>query len=168
VELLRQVADAVSLPVLRKDFITTVAQVDETVEARAAAVLLTIATLKGSKAQDLYQRALSLGLEPLVEVHTVNELRFVCGFEPQPGIIGINNRDITTLERDGGGVGITEMLAPLVPEGVVILSESAILTADDARRAFEAGAHAVLVGTAILKNDDPAASINELVGKREM
>lgn len=166
VELLQQVANAVSLPVLRKDFITSVAQIDETVDCGAAAILLTIATIPELKAPNLYRRAVSIGLEPLVEVHTVSELRFALGLEPRPVIIGINNRDITALERDDGDVQVTEILAPLVPEEVVVLSESAILSADDARRAFEAGAHGVLVGTAILKDKDPAACVRALAGTK--
>ena len=160
-DLLRQVTGAVSLPVLRKDFISSAMQIDETIDAGAAAILLTVATMPELKITGLYRRALSLGLEPLVEVHTESELRFALGLVPRPGIIGINNRDITALEKDDGDVSVTEDLAPLVPDGVAILSESSILSPDDARRAFEAGAHGVLVGTAILQAADPAACVND-------
>jgi indole-3-glycerol phosphate synthase len=165
VDLLREVAGAVSLPVLRKDFITSAWQVDETLETGAAAILLTIATIPELEVAGLYRRAVSLGLEPLVEVHTESELRFALAMEPRPAIIGINNRDITALEQDGGDVSVTETLAPLVPDGVAILSESSILTPDDARRALRAGAHAILVGTAILQAEDPASRVLELAGQ---
>jgi indole-3-glycerol phosphate synthase len=165
-DLLRRVTDAVSLPVLRKDFITSARQIDETIDAGAAAVLLTLATIPELEITGLYRRAISLGLEPLVEVHTEGELRFALGLTPRPGIIGINNRDITALEKDDGDVTVTEELAPLVPDGVAILSESSILTPDEARRAYEAGAHAVLVGTAILQAADPAACAREFAGQR--
>ncbi|HSG04913.1 MAG TPA: indole-3-glycerol-phosphate synthase TrpC, partial [Nitrospiria bacterium] len=104
-----------------------------------------------------------LGMEPLVEVHTPQELHFALGLTPEPTVIGINNRDITRLEKDDGDVGVTELLAPLVPEGVVILSESAMLTPEDVARAFAAGADGVLVGTAVLQAEDPAAFVAELV-----
>jgi len=166
-ELLRQVVGAVSLPVLRKDFITSVGQIDETLDAGAAAVLLTLSTIPEVAVPGLYQRAVSLGLEPLVEVHTASELGFALGLEPRPAIIGINNRDITALEKDDGDVQVTEMLAPHVPEGIAILSESSILAPDDANRAFAAGAHCVLVGTAILQAEDPGARARELSGFAE-
>jgi indole-3-glycerol phosphate synthase len=166
-DLLRRVTDAVSLPVLRKDFITSAQQIDETIDAGAAAILLTVATMPELEITGLYRRALSLGLEPLVEVHTESELRFALGLVPRPAIIGINNRDITALEKDDGDVGVTEELAPLVPAGVAILSESSILSAEDARRAFEAGAHAVLVGTAVLLAQDPAACVRDFAGERD-
>lgn len=165
-DLLTRVANAVSLPVLRKDFITSAQQIDETIDAGADAVLLTVATMPELKITGLYRRAISLGLEPLVEVHTESELRFALGLVPRPEIIGINNRDITTLEKDDGNVSVTEELANLVPDGVAILSESSILTPDDAQRAYEAGAHAVLVGTAILQAEDPAACVRDFTGQR--
>lgn len=165
-DLLCRVSEAVSLPVLRKDFITAAHQIDETISAGASAILLTVATIPELEITGLYRRAISLGLEPLLEVHTENELRFALGLVPRPEILGINNRDITALEMDDGDVGLTEELAPLVPEGVAILSESSILTPEDARRAYESGAHAVLVGTALLQADDPADCAREFAGTR--
>jgi indole-3-glycerol phosphate synthase len=110
----------------------------------------------------IYRRAVSLGVEPVVEVHTEVELKFAMGLDPLPTVIGINNRDITVLEKDSGDVSVTEALAPLVPEGIVVLSESALLSAADVSRALAAGAHAALVGTAVLRADDPAARVAEL------
>lgn len=161
-DLLRDVSAAVSLPVLRKDFIKTPEDVDASLQAGAAAVLLTLSTVGELEAPGLYRRIHSLGMEPLVEVHTRQELRFATGLIPRPTIIGINNRDITRLERDEGDVRVTESLAPLVPEGITILSESAMLLRDDVARAFAAGAHGVLVGTAVLKAEDPAGMVGEL------
>jgi indole-3-glycerol phosphate synthase len=163
-ELLRLVAGAVSLPVLRKDFITSARQIDETVESGASAVLLTVATIPELEIPGLYRRAVSLGLEPVVEVHTAAELHFALGLEPKPTVVGINNRDITVLEKDDGDVRVTETLAPLVPEGIAILSESSMLTPGDVARALAAGAHAVLVGTAVLLASDPGERARELAG----
>ena len=163
-DMLREVASSVSLPVLRKDFLRSPEDVDASLEAGAAAVLLTLSTVHELEAPGLYRRIHSLGMEPLVEVHTPQELHFALGLTPEPTVIGINNRDITRLEKDDGDVGVTELLAPLVPEGVVILSESAMLTPEDVARAFAAGADGVLVGTAVLQAEDPAAFVAELVG----
>ncbi len=164
-ELLQQVAGAVSLPVLMKDFITSARQIDEAFEAGASAVLLTIATIPELELPGLYLRAVSLGIEPLVEVHTAAELGLALGLKPKLAVIGINNRDITALEKDDGDVRVTEMLAPLVPKGIAILSESSILTPGDVNRALAAGAHAVLVGTALLQAEDPGARARELAGR---
>ncbi len=163
-DMLREVASSVSLPVLRKDFLRSPEDVDASLEAGAAAVLLTLSTVHELEVPGLYRRIHSLGMEPLVEVHTPQELHFALGLTPEPTVIGINNRDITRLEKDDGDVGVTELLAPLVPEGVAILSESAMLTPEDVARAFAAGADGVLVGTAVLQAEDPAAFVAELVG----
>jgi indole-3-glycerol phosphate synthase len=163
-QLLHDVVSSTSLPILRKDFLRSHEDVDASLSAGAAAVLLTLSTVSELEAPGLYRRIIALGIEPLVEVHTAEELRFAMGLTPRPTIIGINNRDITRLERDDGDVGITETLAPEVPEGVVVLSESAILTTGDVRRAFAAGAHGVLIGTAILQAEDPAAAVVDLAG----
>ncbi len=161
-EMLKQVSSTVSLPVLRKDFLTSPEDVDASLEAGAAAVLLTLSTVSELDAPGLYRRIVALGMEPLVEVHTSSELHFALGLTPRPTIIGINNRDITRLETDSGDVGVTETLAPEVPNGVAVLSESALLTPEDVSRAFAAGAHGVLIGTAVLQAADPAAAVAEL------
>jgi indole-3-glycerol phosphate synthase len=162
IQMLRDVVSSVSLPVLRKDFLRSPEDVDESLEAGAAAVLLTLSTIAELESPGLYRRIVSLGMEPLVEVHTPEELHFTLGLNPLPSIIGINNRDITRLEKDDGDVGVTESLAPLVPDGMAILSESAMLTPGDVSRAFAAGAHGVLVGTAVLQAADPAALVAQL------
>jgi len=161
-EMLREVVSSTSLPVLRKDFLNSPHDVDASLAAGAAAVLLTLSTVPDLEAPGLYRRILAMEMEPLVEVHTLEELHFALGLTPGPTIIGINNRDITRLEKDDGNVGITESLAPLVPHGVAILSESAMLTSEDVARAFAAGADGVLIGTAVLQAENPLAVIAEL------
>ena len=79
-------------------------------------------------------------------------------------MIGINNRDILQLEKDAGDVSVTEALAPFVPDTILTISESSLLTPDDIARALHAGADAVLVGTAILQSDNPSARMAELTG----
>lgn len=162
-ELLRDVAAAVPLPVLRKDFVRDRAGLVETRDAGAAAILLTVCMLEEPLLVELHGSARELGLETLVEVHDAGEIEWVRAQGLEPDILGINNRDIVRRELDDGDVSLTESLARLVPEGWVVLSESAIAGPDDARRAREAGADAVLVGTSILQASDPAAAIDALI-----
>lgn len=155
-----RVVQSVTVPVLRKDFITTVDQVQESAEIGAAAVLLIAAMLEKSVLFELFEKALSLGLEPLVETHNEAEIRIAN--ELKPTFLGINNRNILELERDGGDVSRTEYLAALAQPEALIVSESSISSPDDVRRAVAAGVHAVLVGTAILRAGDPAAMYRKL------
>lgn len=157
---LQEVVGAVSLPVLRKDFLTDPEQLEESARMGASAVLLIAATMSDELMARLYRRARELGLEPVVEVHTHQELARALRLEPT--IVGINNRDILQLEKDAGDVATTETLAPLVPEGIVTLSESSLLTTDQVQRALAAGADAVLIGTMLLQAEDPAAPLREL------
>ncbi len=158
--ILREVASAVDIPVLRKDFLEHPDQVDETAAYGGQAVLLTLATIPPERLESLYQRTLETGVEAVVEIHTLEELKRALAL--CPSILGINNRDLLKLEKDGGDVRVTETLASLVPDGVVTLSESSLLSADDIARALAAGANAVLVGTAILEADDLPVRIREL------
>ncbi len=158
---LRRVCEAVGVPVLRKDFFSSAGEVEESKKQGAAAVLLILATIPEPLSSTLYHLARELGLEVVVEVHTRQELERALALSPT--IIGINNRDILSLETDSGDVGVTEELAPLVPRGIVKISESSLQTPEDIRRAVGAGADAILVGTAILRAADPAAFISRLV-----
>jgi len=158
--MLSQITDAVSLPVLRKDFVTSVQDVDDSRAAGASALLLILATTPPELVRDLYHRACDMGLEVVVEVHTRRELDQAMNLSAR--IIGINNRDILQLEKDAGNVSVTEALAPLVPDGILTISESSLLTPDDIARAMRAGADAVLVGTAILQSDNPSSRVSEL------
>ncbi|MCF7975648.1 MAG: indole-3-glycerol-phosphate synthase [Phycisphaerae bacterium] len=160
--MLQQVCGAVSLPVLRKDFVTSVQDVDDSKTAGASALLLILATTPPDLVPDLYHRAHELGMEVVVEVHTRQELGQALALSAR--IIGINNRDILQLEKDAGDVRVTETLAPLVPDGILTISESSLLTPEDITRAIQAGADAVLVGTAILQSDNLCARVAELTG----
>jgi indole-3-glycerol phosphate synthase len=162
VELLREVAAAVDAPVLRKDFVRDVAGLEETAAAGAAAILLTVSMIERGLLAELHAAAQGLGLDTLVEVHERAELEWVLAEGLQPDLLGVNNRDIRIGEVDDGDVSLTEGLAALVPDGWLVLSESAISGPADALRAREAGADAVLVGTSILKAPDPAAAIDAL------
>jgi indole-3-glycerol phosphate synthase len=163
VELLREVAAAVDVPILCKDFFRSAADVAETRAAGASAILLTVAMLEGPMLSELHATARALGLETLAEIHDQGELEQLIALGLQPSILGINNRDILVLETDDGDVSLTETLAALVPAAWLVLSESAIGRPDDARRARDAGADAVLVGTSILQAPDTAVAIDALI-----
>ncbi len=163
-ELLQRIAQATALPVLRKDFINSRAQLQESVELGASAVLLIASMLAKEQLFGLVEDAVRLGLEPLVETH--NEAEVMAANELKLPIIGINNRNIVQLELDDGSVGTTERLAGLVRPGVLVVSESSIANAADVLRAKAAGAHAVLVGTAILRAKDAAAMYCNLSAPR--
>ncbi|KAF1085144.1 Indole-3-glycerol phosphate synthase [Sporotomaculum syntrophicum] len=154
-ELLRQIAQSTSVPILRKDFITTREQLHESAEIGASGVLLIAAILEIEQLRELIDEAWALGLEPLVETHT--EAEIIAGNELMVTFLGINNRNIMEWEMDDGNVNTTEKLAGLVRPGALLLSESSIASPDDVLRATAAGAHAVLVGTAILRAQNPPA-----------
>ena len=158
--MLREVVRSCELPVLQKDFFSETSQVIESYEAGASAFLLIMATTSDAVAQKLYRKGRQLGMEAVVEIHTAEELKRALKLEPT--IIGINNRDIQRLELDAGDVGITENLAHAVPEEIVTISESSLLSRDDVQRAIKAGADAVLIGTAVLQADDLAACMKDL------
>ena len=162
IEALHEVVRATSLPVLQKDFFSETRQVEESRQAGASAVLLILATTSDADAASIFQTAHSLGMEVVVEVHTRGELARALRLDP--GIIGINNRNILELETDPGDVGVTEELAPAVPDYVLVISESSLRSAEDVARAFRAGADAVLVGTALLQAPQLAERLAELAG----
>jgi len=140
IENLKSVRSAVKIPVLRKDFIINKAQIHEV----DSDLILLIAGILGSNLDDFVDEALENGREPLVEVH--NEMELENALSTHANIIGINNRDLTTMKVD---ISTTEKLAPLV-SGRIIVSESGISSPQDAVRMLDAGADAILVGTSIM------------------
>ena len=152
IDVLREVTQSSSLPVLQKDFFSNPAQITESHEAGASAFLIIMATIPDEIALGLYRHGRQLGMEAIVEIHTAGELKRALRLDP--AIIGINNRDIRRLEMDAGDVRVTETLVPAVPEHIITVSESSLQSRDDVRRAIRAGADAVLVGTAVLKAAD--------------
>ena len=158
--LLRRIAEQTGVPVLRKDFITTYEQLEESLQLGASAVLLIAASADENTLTMLYESALRLGLEPLVEVCTAEEMARAKTLGAK--LIGINNRNITTLELDEGGPARTSRLAPLAPGNALLISESGILSAEDAKQAVRAGAQAVLVGTALWQAEDMGAMYQQL------
>ena len=158
--LMREIILAAEVPVLRKDFIQSVTDVEETAACGASAVLLICASMPQELLRRCCAAAQDLGLEPLVEAHTAAELRFASSLGCP--LLGVNNRDILALEKDGGTVGRTEELASLKPPGSFLISESGLLSPADVRRAMSSGADGVLVGTAIWRAEDPFAFYDAL------
>ena len=153
-ELLRRLASEVPVPFLRKDFLTTRQDLIETKEAGASAVLLMYATLGREKLRELYREALAIGLTPLVETHTREDLEDAKALGAQ--LVGINNRDILQLERDDGGVAHAQSLIDAASTDAFIVVESGIANGREVRQAVRAGADTALVGTALLRADDIA------------
>jgi len=152
-ELLRSITHTVDVPVLRKDFVTNVDMLKETVELGAAAVLLICAVNEEKKLATLFQKAMDLGLEPLVEIHTLEEMQLAKKLGAR--LIGINNRNIRVYEQDGSGPERTVDLAFSAPKDSIIVSESGILSPTDAQRVAAVGVNALIVGTALWQARDP-------------
>ena len=153
----KEATKAQGAPVLRKDFIFDPYQVYESRAAGADALLLIVAILSPSDLKALLQLSLSLFLQCLVEVHNEEELQ--TALEAGADIIGINNRDLRTFRTD---LEVTRRLAPLVPRGKIVVSESGIHTREDTQGLKRLGVHAVLVGEAIMTAPDVAAKVREL------
>lgn len=159
-ELLSKIAEAVSIPILRKDFVSNKDDIRETAQMGASAILLICSCMSEKTLRELYHASLELGIEPLVEAHSEAELQLAASLGAQ--LVGINNRDILALERDGGTVATTARLSAAKPKGAFLISESGITSAEDVRTALKSGADAVLIGTAIWKADDPFTFYKEL------
>lgn len=152
---------AVPLPLLRKDFVLDAYQIDEARVAGADAILLIVAAFPGADSaaeiRRLRERADSLGLDALVEVHDDRE--FEIAIESGANLIGVNNRDLGTFEVD---LEVSERLAGRAPDGVVVVAESGIFTAKDIARLESAGADAFLVGEALMREPNPGLALREL------
>jgi indole-3-glycerol phosphate synthase len=149
--------EATALPILRKDFIVDGYQVSESFAAGADAILLIVAALDPAELASLHAQAESLGLAVLVEVHDEPELEVAMQIGAR--VIGINNRDLTTLGVD---TARTYRLLPRVPAGTVVVSESGLRTRAELDRLARAGVAAVLVGEALMRSDDIEAACREL------
>ncbi|MDY6827524.1 MAG: indole-3-glycerol-phosphate synthase [Bacillota bacterium] len=152
IELMESIVEITKLPVLRKDFVKSADDLKVTKDLGAEAVLLICAAHAFTDLAALYGEALNLGLEPLVEAHTKEELEWAGKLGA--GLVGINNRNILELEKDKGNISTTELLAAYAPPGAVLVSESSIRTPGEVEAAIKAGADAVLVGTALWLADD--------------
>lgn len=156
---LAAVGRAVSVPVLCKDFILDVYQLAEARAAGADAVLLIAAALDEASLRDLLQRAGDLGLDALVEVHDEDEL--VRALAAGAEIVGVNNRDLRTLEVQ---VETARRLADLIPDHVVAVAESGLKTRTDLEELGARGFDAFLIGEWFMRQADPGFALAQLVG----
>ncbi len=155
---LAAIKEAVSLPILRKDFIFDPYQVYETAAYGADALLLIVSILSQKQLAELLALSHSLGLECLVEVH--NEAEADRALLSGAKIIGINNRDLRTFNVD---INTTRRLRPLLPREQIVVSESGIRSQQDVKKLKGWGINAVLIGEALVTADDIPAKIRELV-----
>lgn len=156
---LRQIRQAIDLPVLRKDFIVDPYQVLEARVAGADAVLLIAECLSDPQLQELYDAIRGLGMTALVELYEPDNLPRVLGLGAR--VIGINNRDLRTFQVD---LNHTMRLCRQIPRDRVVVGESGIRTHDDAQRLAAAGVRAMLVGETLMARADIAAAVDALLG----
>jgi indole-3-glycerol phosphate synthase len=142
------------IPCLRKDFMVHPIQVIEARESGASAILIIVRALDDGEIRRLYSAASAAGLDALFEVHAEDEIERAVVHGAKA--IGVNNRDLAIFKTD---LGLSERLIGKFPAGVIAVSESGISTAADAGRARRAGAHAVLVGEALMRSADPAGLV---------
>ena len=156
---LRAVAKAVDVPVLCKDFMMDEVQIQVAYDAGASVILLIVAALDDDVLQRLYTYATSLGLNVLVEVHTVEELKRALAIDAK--LIGVNNRNLKTFTVD---LATTEQIAAHFPfgEGRVLISESGLKHRAEVERVKDAGATGVLVGETLMRAEDVASTIEQL------
>ena len=150
--------EASGLPVLNKDFVVDPYQVYEACALGADAVLLIVRALTEAKLRDLLERTHSLNMEALVETHSADEVLTALNAGAQ--VIGVNNRDLDTLQTD---VSLAPRLRPLVPAECVFVAESGVSTPEQIARLIEVGADAVLVGESLLRAADPGEQLRRLV-----
>jgi indole-3-glycerol phosphate synthase len=155
---LAAVRRVVQIPVLRKDFVVSAYQLFESRAYGADMVLLIVAALEQSALVSLVERALSIGLLPLVEVHADEEVDRAV--DAGATVIGVNARNLATLEVDRS---IFTRLAPRIPEGVVKIAESGVRGPHDLLAYAASGADAVLVGESLVTEKDPRAAVADLV-----
>ncbi len=151
---------AVSLPVLRKDFMLDPYQVFESRALGADCILVIMAALQDGQARDLEAQAMALGMDVLIEVHNAAELERAMALTSP--LIGINNRNLKTLEVD---LATTERLCPMVPEDRRVVAESGLYAASDLDRMAGAGAKRFLIGESLMREDNVAMATRNILGK---
>ncbi|MCX6343724.1 MAG: indole-3-glycerol phosphate synthase TrpC [Armatimonadetes bacterium] len=156
---LRMVKNAVPLPVLRKDFMIDEYQVFEARAAGADAILLIVAVLEKDKIAHLMQVSNDLGMDSLIEVHDEREMEIALELDCR--LIGINNRNLQTFEVT---LVATSRLLPMITSGAKSVSESGIFTREDMVNLGKMGVDAVLIGEALMREDDIEAKLRELIG----
>ncbi len=150
----------INLPILRKDFVIDKKQIFEARAYGADAILLIVAALDDHKLLDFKQTASGLGLACLFETHTAQEVDRA--LKMNPSLVGINNRNLKTLDID---LSITEELRALIPNDICVISESGIRSKSDISRLRGAGVNAFLIGSSIVRADNPEKALREFTEK---
>ena len=158
IHFITDIRSSVPIPILRKDFIVDSYQLTEAKAFGADAVLLIAAAVRPEQLRDLYNEANALGLECLVEVHTIHELN-ILNFIPAK-MIGINNRNLSNFTVD---ISTTIRVASRVPEDIIVVSESGITTRAEIDKLAEHGIHAFLVGETLMRAHNPAETLRALL-----
>lgn len=159
---LKDVKAAVGLPSLNKEFMVGDIQFYEARANGADAILLIVAALERRQLIDFFALATELKLDALIETHHERELDTVLEWLPDARLIGINNRDLKTFTTD---LNTTFRLAARIPPGKLIVSESGIHRRADVERLVEGGIHAMLIGESLIRADDRATKLDELLGR---
>jgi len=154
------VRKAIDLPILRKDFMIDEYQFYEARAHGADVVLLIVAALSKNQLEDYFHLSTELGMRSLIEVHTNDELERALDISPE--IIGVNSRNLKTLEVDSRAFA---ELIPQIPSSIARVAESGISTREDVIFAQECGATAILVGEALVRSESPSVAINQLLGR---
>ncbi len=149
---------AVSLPVLRKDFMLDPYQVIEARALGADCILLIMAALSDGQAEELEQTAEAYGMDVLIEVHNGEEL--TRALKLNGPLIGVNNRNLKTLDVD---IAMTEELAPRIPEDRILVSESGLYVPGDLSRMARAGARCFLIGESLMRQDDVESAVRTIL-----
>ncbi len=160
-EYLRDIRQAVEVPLLRKDFVIDERQIAEAIEWGADAVLLIVAILDDERLQRFHDLALGAGLTALVEVHDAGELTRAKALNAP--LIGVNNRDLKTFTVDLATTG--KLAAQLDLSQTMLIAESGIHTRADVEQLQASGARAILVGESLMRQDDIGAKVRELGGQ---
>ena len=156
------VRSAINIPILRKDFMVDDYQIFESRAHGADIVLLIVAALSDLQLSEFYAIAKSLGMQVLVETHTLGEVERALSLDPE--IIGVNARDLTTLKID---LGAFDKLAKAIPAGKIKVAESGISSVAEVISYRNSGAEAILVGEALVKDGDPAQMIQNFINRAD-
>jgi indole-3-glycerol phosphate synthase len=157
---LRAVASAVNVPSLRKDFIVSDVQLLEARAAGASMALLIVAALTASELTRLVASSTALGLLPLVETHTLREIKVAV--DAGAPMIGVNSRDLRDFSID---IARAEKLRSAIPSGTLAVAESGIHTPDDLGRLSDSGYDLFLIGTSLMTSEDPASTLRSFLAR---
>jgi indole-3-glycerol phosphate synthase len=155
---LRDIRSAVSVPLLRKDFILDRYQILEARAAGADCVLLIAECLDQPTLVDLHECIVELGMQALIEIYDPENLERVLSV--RPALLGINNRNLRTFVTD---LDHSIRLRPRIPDDLLLISESGIHSRNDVARLQDAGIHAILVGETLMRSPDIGAKVDELI-----